>query len=472
MLEKLEERRLLAVSPILAGKNNTEIPLDTDGTQLDYNFVTVRFDGEVQLGDNPEAGFGLRGYAINPLSGGQQQIVIPTSEHQILQDENGDDTIVRFKTEFRARKGGRLYLYEGALRDLNGDDVLNTPSDAIPNIRLEKGLNKPRFTLALRPFVPYDFTFFNKDFFDASPDPITRPVLGPNELRADLASFLADRGLEQSVIDQAVAQFDDSTVQTRVPDATLRAGLLSLYGTDGEPAIDAILGTLNPTGQPYTILGYDTTLPPEVRRAESKLENGRLRLIFKQELADEHYASLGALIAHEVMHNDVGIVQNEEIVAHLVEASVWADHIQTRPAIARYGTPNVTEQNGRLVALLNSGDRLYPRTGILGAPLNNEGNEVYVNGSGLFADDPISFEDEIRQEFEARGVIDGALQANTSPITDILLNLLEPGDYTFENFNTSLLETIDANQRFFGDAEAVAVAGILKMAPQPMNINI
>src|SRR4051794_919136 len=74
-IEMMEGRRYMAVSPVIAGtKVKTKNLFDVDNVSLNESILTVPFTGNVTIADASK--IQVRGYAINPLTGGQKKLVV------------------------------------------------------------------------------------------------------------------------------------------------------------------------------------------------------------------------------------------------------------------------------------------------------------------------------------------------------------------------------------------------------------
>src|ERR1043165_8894954 len=94
LVEHLEERQLMAVSPVVAGTKIKGINLSSGGVSTNQTLVTIPFSGDVTLVDATK--IRMFGYAINPLSSklGQVKKTINISGATILAlDVNGDGTV-------------------------------------------------------------------------------------------------------------------------------------------------------------------------------------------------------------------------------------------------------------------------------------------------------------------------------------------------------------------------------------------
>ena len=77
MFEKLEERQLMAVSPVVAGTKIKGVNLSAAGVSTNQTLITIPFTGNIKIADASK--LQLRGYAINPLTGGSARWSSPSS---------------------------------------------------------------------------------------------------------------------------------------------------------------------------------------------------------------------------------------------------------------------------------------------------------------------------------------------------------------------------------------------------------
>lgn len=110
------------------------------------------------------------------------------------------------------------------------------------------------------PFPPTDTSLFTPMAYSDAP-PLVPASSGPIDeatLRAQLTSLLKERfgfrtKAQKKKVKKALAQFNGADTKAIVPDPRLRAALISLKGTAGEPAIAGVLD-----GTYSTVRFFDT----------------------------------------------------------------------------------------------------------------------------------------------------------------------------------------------------------------------
>jgi hypothetical protein len=464
-MECLETRQMLSAVPLEA-KIKVAMLTDTNGDALNSSRVTVRFSENITLAD--ASLFRLFGYSINPTSktGTAQQKTTIT----MLNVRAGDDgNKIVFETDRRVRKGARIFFYNGAIK--NASDSTNIGEQTA---RLPKGLNKERFTLASRTFEPTQLSYFNKSIFSSAPNVKTTPTQpSGSSVRSALVSFL-DKKITLGIIDEtdktsALSRFDDSATASLVPSANLRAAIVSLMGTVGEPAIASLLDGQNQTGKNYTVIDFSATeVSGSAQVAESILnpQTGRLRTLYKSSFQGESFINLSANIAHEALHQDGVEIdgQNEELFANVVETLVYAQQLLVDSTPAKAGTQLATSQNLLLLSMLNSGLALYPRVGLYDAPLLG-GQNVFNGGKAIAGGDYTSFENYVRRSYAARNFADNETPANNLALA-MQNQICARTDTNNFNFRPSRLEFFDNSQQVITDKAAVQLAAILKLQVQ------
>jgi hypothetical protein len=367
------------------------------------------------------------------------------------------------------RKGARFFIFEGAIQNTSDNTDIGEQLSLLP-----KGLNKERFTLTTRAFRPTNLAFFNDTLFGAAPDVAATPTQ-PSEgaVLADLTQFLDAKVTAGNISTQqrqtALDQFGDPTNSSLVPSANLRAAIVSLVGTVAEPAISHLLDDDNVTGLKYTVIDFSTEVSGSVVVAETKGNptTGRLRTVFKPSFAGEPFQALGAILAHEALHQDlVGATpnlpngQNEEIFTNVVETMVYAQHLLIDPSIAQAGTQLVTQQNGMLLAMLNSGAALFPRVGMLVGPILS-GN-VFPGGNSFAGGDYTSFENYVRRIYAARNFNNTDTDA-PDLARQIKNNIRQVNETGAFDFSTTQITQFDNSQQIITDRAAVTLAAALDL---------
>lgn len=467
-LESLERRELLAAVPIQP-KIKVAMLTDTNGNALNSSRITVRFSENITLLDASK--FRMFGYAINPASGSgtaQQKVTINLTSVT----EGADGNKIVFETDRRVRKGARLFIYDGALANTSDSSPVAEQSTTLP-----KGLNKERYTLACRAFGPTNLSFFNSTVFAGAPAVTPTPSQpAAGTVLTNLTAFL-DAKVAAGVIDAAKKQsaldtYNSANAQSIVPSANLRAAIVSLVGTVAEPSINSMLTSNNVTGKAFTVVDFSATevsASAVVAETKNNPTTGRLRTLFKSIFQGESFQALSAIITLESLRQDVSSTTNlpdglqEDIFVNTAATMVWAQQLLVDKTLAAAGTQLVTDLNARLLALLNSGKALFPRVGLLNAPILG-GQDVFVNGvnptdgQGAYT----SFENYIRRIYAARNLADVDTAAN--PLArDIQNNINGTNLQTVGTFSNARLSTLDGNQQIITDRNAVTLAAILKL---------
>ncbi len=477
-IETLEDRKLLAAiqMPIIGIKIAKRV--DGSGNALNSNRITIAFTNTVRL-DNASL---IRsfGYANDLLNPGQQRKV---TVGMTIERDPVDGRVLTIITDRLIRKGSRLFIYDGALSDTKGNTVVYDGSASDKTITFDRGQNKPRFTLSNRNWAPTDLSYFSKDIFSSAPTPTTAST-EPNSttVRNNLDAFLTSK-VSNGLITAgqkatALSIFDDSANTAYIPSANLRAALVSLYGTAGEPAIASYIGTTNTTAKRYTSVTFDPTISASAPISETKLSSGgRLSLKIRPTYAGEDFRALSAILAHEAMHQDLPGTQNgdgtppnsqdEEVIANTVMAVVYIQQALVDGSFVGNGTNLVNEINDSVLALLNSGQQLFPYGGIFKAPaLTNDGN-VFPGAKtdpGNYSDNSTveSFEDWIRREYTFRGFSAGATDGN-AVASAILTNIIGTGTNT-TTLGTVVQNNLDTRNQILTDVTYIKMGELLKLS--------
>jgi hypothetical protein len=456
----------MLASTTVAGKIGVFIREAADGTKLNSNRIVINLTGPVTLVDATK--IRAFGFAINPLSRNlaQTRVNIRISDVQVI--NNG--TAIQFNTDRQVRKNGRILIDSGGFRGADNNFVVHNDSEGTRKT-FPKGLNKERYTLASRAWVPSDFAYFSNARFSQSPAPTqANQPQNANTVRAQLVDFLGKKVAAGTITsarrDAALADYDSSANASIAPSPVIRAAIVSLVGTVAEPAIESFFRGQNATGRAPTVMNFDGSLfSSSARFVETKvLSNGRLRVIFNPDYQGESFVALSALLGGEAHINDNLNSQDEEIIANgLTETTVWAQQITTDDNYAAAGTVLVTRNNYHLLALLNSGDAQFPRVGIKQAPLVGPNTSVVPGATLEFGSQPVvSVEDLIRREMAARNIGDNANRPG-NVVTDAILSRITGKTYSGQVFSKALLADVDLSQGALGDRLAVLAARALRL---------
>jgi hypothetical protein len=464
--EQLEQRQMLAVSPVFAGTKIKGINLSSNGVSTNQTLITVPFTDDINVADASK--IRVFGYALNPESS-SITAQVKTTVHvsnvvTVTSDENGDGVqehkYLQMTTDRLMRKGGTIIFNEGALTDKNADTLATITSKTV------KGQNKERFTLACRAFNPgaVGLAKMSNTLYAGSPTPVGDNTPDSDAtVRANLDNFLNKKVtlaiITQAQKDAAMARYDTSN--GLVPPATLRAALFSLTGTFAEGAIASYLdGTNNLTGKPYTILTFanppDASVP--VAQTTVRPSDGRLQLVIKTEFSGESFQALSAWLAHESIHQDTSIGLQEELTATDVEVLTYAQQAQTDPAFMNSGSKLAALENEKLFAFLNSGKAIFPYVGTLDGPILGgagvfPGQKAPSDGQGNYT----SLDNFQRRQYLARGAV--SQSTDTNPLWAIYYNKITgktaPAN---QKFNDALLADIDSFQAIVSTKQAILLA--------------
>lgn len=211
------------------------------------------------------------------------------------------------------------------------------------------------FLLALPQRRPCDVNLFTSTF-QPTPPQFPKPVSGAYpegrpmplaagapaseaELRSQLAAFLA--GVPGRA--RALRLFDSPTVEAKLADPTLRAALLSLYGTVAEPLVGFYLS------RDYAATQFAVT----VKRTQIAGGSGTA-ILFSRRYQGEHFALLAGIFAHEILRHDSGASATEEVLLHAIKTTVHMQLLSRHPELATSGTELARYMNQEVLIFVNS----------------------------------------------------------------------------------------------------------------------
>lgn len=467
-IETLEARQLMAAS--LKG-SDVRIIAASDGTKENGNDVVLKFNTPIKTVDLSK--MRMFGYSNNTILGGQTKTTINIKSATI----EGNNVVLR--TDVQIRKGASITVSAGGITDNGNGGVV------LAGYRTTKGLNRDRFTLALRAFRPVDKSYFSSALLTGGSTATTANTAPSTaSVRSALDSFLGKKVKEKSITaaqrTAMLARYDDPTVVAKVPAPNLRAGILSLVGTVGEPAIGFYLDQKNTTGKDFSKIDFDgATFSSGAKINETKYTStGKLRQVWNPNYAGESFVVLSGLLAHETAHEGrepvsgggvtQQVTQEEELTGVTIEQMVYAQQIVTDFSYAKQHTNLTLRANYRELLLLNSGDRQFPRVGIKNAPLVRR---LTANPGFKATDydqspsDPTynSFEADVRQEYKTRNISAG--ESPTYPTVRTILHNITGNNYTSSTkFGNDLIADIDIGQDTIGDPFAMRVARVLQVS--------
>ncbi len=459
MLEQLERRQLMdavILEPNIGLRNTS-----AGGFSTNQSVLTIPLTEKVNIADANL--IQVRGYAINPIAGGQKKLVINVVNVQVVPSPEGEDFgYIQLTTDRLMRKGGRIYFYAGSLTHQADGSAVDEQI-----VRSPKGQNKERFTLASRAFRPTDINLFNQSIYPSASAPSTQNGAVPDgTARADLTALLAAKIADGTITglqrDRALAGYDSSSNRSTIPDHNMRAALFSLTGTLAESAISTYLTADNASGSPYTILEFQDTTDPGVIIAETRvLDNGRLRLRIKTDFRGENFAAISTILAHEAVHQDSTFSIQEEVIANIFQDVVYAQQLDADPNIATEGSGLVKILNTQQLALLNSGRGIFPLVGTLAAPIRNSEQGVFPFAADVAGGDYVSYTDYLTRLYQARGGSSGTTPGNTA-LEAYYDNFVSEG--SAGNFSDTIITELDSTLfNVLLPPMSVRIAGALKL---------
>lgn len=449
---------MLSASPAVVQTSKVSVKNLTDaaGNSINQSLITIPFTLPIKILDATK--LSVRGFILQPYTGQVVQIKVGLRSATV-DPAHQNNLLLNTKVLMEAGPQGTISIGKGALADLSNRGVVKAQLTA------PKGQKLEGFTLANRAFIPTNINRLSQDLYPASIAPDnTSTHIPANTVFTAFKAFMdrkvAGGFITQTTENTAIARFNNSAVKTKIPDANLRAGMLSLYGTAGEPAIASMLDGANVTMHPQTIIDFSTDVSPKAEVAETLvLSDGRLRTLFKTSYAGDNFVALGAKLAHEACHQDSDDNLNEEAVVNSIETIVYAQQLLVDKSISFNNTTLVKSDNTKLLALLNSGTTAFPHVGLSKAPLHTYKAGVLpgANNVGGPYQSFINFE---RRAYMARGFSDFASVSN--PTVDAMYANITGKATVHGNFDAKLISDIDKNQIVISDKNAVRLAGMLK----------
>lgn len=302
----------------------------------------------------------------------------------------------------------------------------------------------PQETLKQPPFPPTDISLLSADLYtDGPPEvPAAQNPSGESAMRKQLKAVLVKRfGSGNAQVSQGLSIFDAAPTKTIVPNPRLRAALVSLKGTVGEPAIN---GTLDGT---YSTVRFGTVTNPNFNAQVQSFPDGTLQIVFNDKYQFEDFRLMASTLAHEALHRDTPDSNKEELINNSIDILVYGQILLENPGLATSGTGLARDQNTSLLGRLNSRDA----TGKLRL-LTGNGN--LFPGSGT--DFPY-----FAAGFEPLG---DSTPGNTV-LKRMVRNVVGSGVTlpTTVNFDDATVNLLDTRQKVFTPAQLVRLAEILKL---------
>lgn len=347
----------------------------------------------------------------------------------------------------------------------HGDNTTDVPSGTDTHHRIASGVRRSSLgygagTLKQPPFPPTDVSLFTPDVYSEAPHmvPAAQNPSGETVMRNKLKALLEKRfGVGTTQVSEGLATFDSASTKAIVPSARLRAALVSLKGTVGEPAID---GALDGT---YGKIYFGTPRPcPCVRDPVGQvfLPSGstKLAIVFNEKYQYEDFRILAPDMAHNVLHRDRLGGKKEGAVLASIQSLVYAQFLLQTPSLATSGTALARDANTELMARINSRDA----TGKLRLFTSTSGScpdacGIYPRGTS------VPYFVALFEPLETSN------NPGSSFLKQMVRNIVGTGVTLPEtvDFDDNTLQLLDSSQKVFTNAQLVKLAKTLKLDTSP-----
>ena len=323
-----------------------------------------------------------------------------------------------------------LWIYN-AYQPITGEVTLSTP------------FTPAQSTLSLRPFAPTNINYFTPGVYTESTPmtPATSDTLTETTARAALETFLAKRITNPDTLQEALNKYDDANLIAKMPNPTLRAGLISLTGTLAQSAIDAI------TRGPFGPLAFGP-----ITSGDYADVNSNRSVTVDERYATEAFPLFAPIFTRMALQLDLQTGRNEEITASSFLALVTMQQTLTDSTLAQSGTELSRRLNTQMLARLNSGQANFPNIGIYQTP----NGQTFPNGT----------------TFTSYTAVFAPLEDTITPantlLTTYLQNLAPENTQlpTTTTYNTDILTFIDQHQNILSPEHLTQIAHTLKLTPQ------
>ncbi len=427
---------------------------EADGTPDNKSQVSIPYTGNINIKDASKISITAR--MTEPVN---KSVNIPILS--VTKDPKNPNQLI-IKTGQQVPKGATIHIQTGALATNGG---ANIPGVTVGS---PQGISQTDFNMTNRAFKPTNINLFTKDAFpNASVAPV--PAAGnyteqqaTQELTYLYNKAVAAKKMTPTERTQRLQQFNSPQAKAIMPDPKLRAGLFSLAGTSASAAIDSVLTSNNQSGKPYASISYDSALTDGAAVANGNSSGQRL-IRMSNSYKGEPIEAVGAVLAHEVMHQDNVNGQQEEVVANTARAMVWSEQLLLNPSLANKNTLAVRGNNTVSLALLNSGNNGYPKVGITSAPQIQTGattpkSKVFVGGNENF----VSL-DNFTRTFSAIAGEQDIDTAGNSYLT-AFVSKVNKSNVSNNGFTRSTRDSIDKNQALISNTDALMLSNILKLS--------
>lgn len=213
-----------------------------------------------------------------------------------------------------------------------------------------------------RPLAPTDVNLFSPVVYpDATPMvPADSPLTEEQFIQIGLKYLQDQFPMNPSAQMEVAALWDHPDLVSKVPNPSLRAGLLGLAGTAGEPAIDFVLNAKTEAGLPkVAAIAFDANpwdpADTAIARALFNPTTQQVAYVFNPKYQNENPFQFSSIIAHETLHSDLPVTTTEELTALAIQSSIYLEQLASHPELASAPTELTRRNNSNALARLNSG---------------------------------------------------------------------------------------------------------------------
>lgn len=427
---------------------------EADGTPDNKSQVSIPYTGNINIKDASKISITAR--MTEPVN---KSVNIPILS--VTKDPKNPNQLI-IKTGQQVPKGATIRIQTGALATNGG---ANIPGVTVGS---PQGISQTDFNMTNRAFKPTNINLFNRTAFpNATQAPV--PAAGNyteqqalNEVTNLYNKAVAAKKMTPAERTLRLNQFKSPQAKGIMPDPKLRAGLFSLAGTSASAAIDSVLTSNNQSGKPYASITFDQNAPSGFVGARGN-SLGQREIVYSSSYKGEPIEAIGAIMAHEVMHQDNVNGQQEEVLAETARAIVWSEQLILNPSLATRNTPAVQNNNTVSLALLNSGNNGYPKVGITSAPQIQTGpspskSKVFVGGN----ENVISLDNYARGSAAVLGVQDIDTVGNS--YLSSFVSKVNKSNISNNGFTRITRDSIDKDQLALSNSDALKLSNILRLS--------
>lgn len=307
-----------------------------------------------------------------------------------------------------------------------------------------------RDTLKQPPFPPTDTSLFSPVIYDGPPlVPAAEAPSSERAMKKQLGALMKKRfGKKSKKVKKALALFSSSKAKAKVSDPRLRAALVSLKGTVGEPGISGVLGG------PFSGVRFipaSEMVSATILAQVSISPSGVPEILFNLRYQHEDFRLLAPTMAHESLHQDGSVGGHEELIATSIDSLIYGQFLLESPMLAASGTEPARRQNTKHMARINTRD-----TNGNVRLLEGNGN-VYPGGNKELPYFAAAF--NLDEDPNTPG--NAAMRQMVKKIVGSEVTI--PSDAHFGD----AVNLLDQNQNVFTDAQLVRLARILKLDTSP-----